>query len=88
MATDRERSDEEVDELISNLCVRFGGTVRINVGQMDGIPRSANRRFRRVMPEIPLKPHGSASMSSLLGAEAESMPGNAESGRSAGGEGA
>ena len=88
IATERELSDEEVDELISNLCVRLGGTVNIKVEQMDDIPRSVDRKFRRVVSEVPLKLDRTASTSSLLSAEAESSPGNGEGGRSAGGEGA
>ena len=88
IATERELSDEEVDELVSNLSVGIGDTVNIKVEQVDDIPRSANQKFRRVVSEVPVKLDGTASMSSLLRTDAESSQGNGEGGRSAGGEGA
>ncbi len=68
IATDRELTNEETDELVRNLCVRLGQTVNIKVEQMDDIPRSANQKFRRVVSEVPLKWDGAASTEALRAA--------------------
>ena len=68
IATDRELTNEETDELIRNLCVRLGRTVNIKVEQMDDIPRSANQKFRRVISEVPLTWDGAASTEALRAA--------------------
>ena len=66
--TDRDMTEEEVDELVRNLCVRLGQTVNIRVEQMDDIPRSANQKFRRVVSEVSLKWDGAASTEALRAA--------------------
>jgi phenylacetate-CoA ligase len=68
IATDRELTNEETDELVRNLCVRLGRTVNIKVEQMDDIPRSANQKFRRVISEVPLTWDGAASTEALRAA--------------------
>jgi len=69
IATDRELTDEEVQELISNLCTRLGGPANIKVEQMREIPRSANQKFRRVVSEVPIRMDGSVSTSPLSGSK-------------------
>ncbi|MFH1690674.1 MAG: hypothetical protein ABIE42_10645 [Candidatus Eisenbacteria bacterium] len=86
--TDRALSNEEVDELVRNLCVRLGRTVNIKVERVDDIPRSANQKFRRVVSEVPLSWAEPASADSLRRSGAA---GRAEDGEDAGrtdGEGA
>ena len=42
------------EELIEGLRTRLGGAVNVRVERVDDIPRSANRKFRRVISEVPL----------------------------------
>ena len=69
VATDRELTNEETDELVRNLCSRLGQTVNIKIEQMDDIPRSANQKFRRVVSEVPLKWDGAVSTEALRAAD-------------------
>jgi hypothetical protein len=88
IATDRELTNAEVDELVRNLCVRLGGTVNIKVERVDDIPRSANQKFRRVVSEVPLTWADRASADSLRGGGAAGPAEGGEDASRAGGEGA
>lgn len=65
VATERPLEPEVIDELIHNLKLRLGESANVRIEQMNEIPRSANRKFRRVVSEVPLAWDGTVTSEEL-----------------------